>query len=268
MTGDTVQAGPDEQLRLRLPAGPAVWCTNGPAAVAMWREMQPPGAYHRVAHRLPAAATVLDIGANIGLMAVHCARVRPDVRVVAAEPAPDLHACLVRNLAEHAAPGWQAECAAVADRPGELRFTYYPQAPGNSGVYADRRADDEITLAYLRNSGVDAEDAEELVEGLHDGVEFTVPALTVSELIRRHGVARVDLLKVDVERAEMDVLRGVEDEHWPLIGAVVAEVHDEDERLARFTALLRSRGFTVTARQDPLLKGTGLYDVEAERHGF
>ncbi|MFC8667609.1 FkbM family methyltransferase [Streptomyces sp. NPDC057199] len=252
-------------LRQELPGGPAVWCVNGPAAVAMWREMLPPGAYDRAARRLRPGDTVLDIGGNIGLLSVLCARTCPGVRVVAAEPAPELHECLRRNLAEHAAPGWRAECVAVSDRPGELRFTYYPDAPGNSGVYADRQADDEITLAFLRNSGIGPEDAGELVDGLHDGIELTVPAVTASELIRRHGLDRVDLLKVDVERAELDVLRGIEDHHWARVGAVVAEVHDEDGHLDAVRHLLHSHGFDVRVRQEPLLEGTVLYDIEAER---
>ncbi|MFD4630226.1 FkbM family methyltransferase [Streptomyces sp. NPDC058284] len=60
---------------------------------------------------------------------------------------------------------------------------------------------------------MDPEDAAELVQGLHEGIEFTIPALTVSDLLRRHAVSRVDLLKADVERAELDVLHGVEDLH-------------------------------------------------------
>ncbi|MGW7367616.1 FkbM family methyltransferase [Streptomyces sp. NPDC054841] len=247
-----------------LPDGPEVWCTHVPAAVVMWREMLPPGAYHRAAERLRDGDTVFDIGANIGLMSVYCARLCPGVRIIAAEPAPELHACLERNLARHATAA-RAECTAVADRPGELRFTYYPDAPGNSGIHADREADDEITRVFLRNSGVEPEDAEELLEGLHDGVELTVPAVTVSDLVRRHGVSRIDLLKVDVERAELDVLRGIDAGHWPMVRSVVAEAHDEDGRLDAVTQLLRAQGFEVSVHQDPLLTGTGLYDIEAHR---
>ncbi|MBC9724550.1 FkbM family methyltransferase [Streptomyces sp. TRM68367] len=256
---------PGGPLRQQLPDGPAVWCTNGPAAVAMWREMLPPGAYDRAARGLRDGGTVVDVGANIGLLSVLCARTRRRVRVIAAEPAPALHACLVRNLAEHAAPGWAAECVAAADRPGRLRFTYYPEAPGNSGLHADRAADDEISLIFLRNSRVAPEDAAELLEGLHEGVECTVPALTVSDLLRRHAVSRVDLLKVDVERAELDVLRGIEDLHWPLIHTVVVEVHDEAGRLTAVQNLLHRHGFTLEVHQDPLLAGTGLYELEAVR---
>ncbi|MFP3989076.1 FkbM family methyltransferase [Streptomyces sp. E11-3] len=255
----------DGPRHLRLPDGPTVWCTNGPAAVVMWREMQPPGTYHRVAGRLRDGDCVVDIGANIGLMSVMCALRRKGIRIIAAEPAPELYECLRRNLAAHAGDDAHAECVAVAAKQGELRFTYYPQAPGNSGLYADRTADDEITLAYLHNSGVDPEDASELVEGLHDGVEFTVPAVTVSDLLRRHDLRRVDLLKVDVERAELEVLLGVEPGHWPRIGAVVAEVHDENGRLDAVRELLSGHGFEVSVCQDPLLSGTALYEIEAER---
>ncbi|MFF0445677.1 FkbM family methyltransferase [Streptomyces sp. NPDC004609] len=252
--------------RVSLPGGPEVWCTHVPAAVVMWREMLPPGAYHRAAAGLRDGGTLLDIGANIGLMSLYCARLRPGIRVIAVEPAPELHACLERNLARHTT-GAVAECLAVTDRPGLVRFTYYPGAPGNSGIRADREADDEITRVFLRNTGVGPEDAEELLEGLHDGIELTVPAVTVSDLVRRYGLTRVDLLKVDVERAELDVLRGVEPGHWPLIRSVVAEAHDENGRLAELAGLLLAQGFEVSVHQDPLLSGTGLYDVEARRPG-
>jgi hypothetical protein len=38
------------------------------------------------------------------------------------------------------------------------------------------------------------------------------PLVSLSQLIEQHGLATIDLLKVDVERAELDVLRGVKGE--------------------------------------------------------
>ena len=43
---------------------------------------------------------------------------------------------------------------------------------------------------------------------------------TVSDLIRNHGLARIDLLKIDVEGAELDVLRGIAHKDWQLIRQV------------------------------------------------
>ena len=41
-----------------------------------------------------------------------------------------------------------------------------------------------------------------------------------SQLIHEHPRRRVSLVKVNVERAEEDVLMGVETRHWPLIDQV------------------------------------------------
>jgi FkbM family methyltransferase len=57
------------------------------------------------------------------------------------------------------------------------------------------------------------------------------PLTTISSLIQAHGLARVDLLKVDVEGDEFCVLEGVRSEHWPLIKAVSMEVLDVHGRL-------------------------------------
>lgn len=53
-------------------------------------------------------------------------------------------------------------------------------------------------------------------------VQHECQLCTVSDLIQEHGLPRVDLLKIDVERAELDVLRGVAPAHWPLIHQVTA----------------------------------------------
>ncbi len=64
--------------------------------------------------------------------------------------------------------------------------------------------------------------------------------------------ADVALLKIDVERAELDVLRGVAASDWRRVRSVAMEVHDVGGRVAAVTALLRAQpaGFDrVTAVQ-------------------
>ena len=76
---------------------------------------------------------------------------------------------------------------------------------------------------------------------------------------------RVDFLKVDVERAELEVLKGVSARDWSRIGKVVCEVHDIDGALEQVQDLLRATGrfAHVHAAQADALQGTGLFNVFA-----
>ena len=62
---------------------------------------------------------------------------------------------------------------------------------------------------------------------------------TLSQFIRECSPGRIDLLKIGVEKSEIDVLKGIEQEHWPLISQVVAGVHDLDGHVAEATGSWR-----------------------------
>ena len=75
----------------------------------------------------------------------------------------------------------------------------------------------------------------------------------------------MDLLKIDVERAELDVLRGIADEDWRKIRQLVMEVHDDKDTFSAVKELLNEKGsFTErVVEQDSQLKGSTLYNLYA-----
>ena len=257
-------AVPTDTSPYELPNGRGITCVSAAEAKVLWAEATGPGLYRSAADALRPGDTVLDIGANIGIVSLMFGWRVPDLRIVAVEPAPTTYACLEANLRSHL-PGAVAVRGAVSDRAGESTFTYYPRSTGNSGLFADQQADDANTRIFLRNSGIPEDYIGEIVKDLHRGIQLTVPTLTVSDLVRRHELREIGLLKIDVERAEHLVLAGIEDEHWPLMGRVVAEVHDEEGRLKNITGLLERHGYTVSVAQQPQLAGTDLYELDATR---
>ena len=72
---------------------------------------------------------------------------------------------------------------------------------------------------------------------------------TVSELIARHALRRIDLLKVDVEGDELLVLRGVGADDWPKVQQVAVEEYDVHGRLDACALLQRHRPTTVVAQR-------------------
>lgn len=49
-------------------------------------------------------------------------------------------------------------------------------------------------------------------------------------------------MQIDVEGDELNVLRGIEAQHWPSIRQLVVEVHNVHARLAGVVQLLRTTG--------------------------
>jgi tRNA U54 and U55 pseudouridine synthase Pus10 len=133
-----------------------------------------------------------------------------------------------------------------------------------SGLYVDPARDMAATETFLHNAGLDDGDARFIAERRFS-VEATNCRLdTVSNVLAREGITDVALLKVDVEGAEADVLAGIAPDDWKRIHRLVVELHD-DASAREITQLLRARGFTVEARQDPLLRQTSMSTVEATR---
>jgi hypothetical protein len=60
-------------------------------------------------------------------------------------------------------------------------------------------------------------------------------------------------------------LAGIREEHWNLIRQIAIEVHDEAGGLEEVKQLLAKQGFRIAVEQDPLLKGTALFNLFATR---
>jgi FkbM family methyltransferase len=133
-------------------------------------------------------ATVLDVGANVGWWTVPLARrlAAGGGRVIAFEPVPANRARLEWAIAANAV-GAQVLVAPVAlgDAPGELGMWLKSEETGaGSGTAA-------------------------LVTG--DGpTHLRVPVVTLDAWTAERGLTRCDLMKLDIEGAELMMLRGAE----------------------------------------------------------
>jgi phthiocerol/phenolphthiocerol synthesis type-I polyketide synthase E len=91
--------------------------------------------------------------------------------------------------------------------------------------------------------------SESIISTSFSKTQRTAKLRSMSSLIKEHSVQKIDLLKVDVEKAEWDVLMGIDEEDWPKIQQVVVEVHDLDGRVDAVHRLLQDKGFTKIGRQ-------------------
>jgi len=82
--------------------------------------------------------------------------------------------------------------------------------------------------------------------------------VTLDRVLDETNVKEVALLKVDVEGAELDVLRGMSPSTMRRVRQIVLEGHDEDGRLATIEQLLTSNGFEVKVETPAIAKERGL----------
>lgn len=261
---------PAEPRLVRFPDGLEVACQSRTEAEHIWEDIFAKRIYQRHGVTLPDNACVFDVGGNIGMFTLFVHAVCRAARTVTFEPAPPLFEILGYNTARHA-PGAKLYNAGVSGRRGSAALTFYPYSSGMSSFHADLDEEKAVLRSILEHhheegmAGVDSllQVSEEFLDARFTSRTYDCPLIPLSEVIAAERVETIDLLKIDVQKAELGVLQGIEDRHWPRIRQIVMEVHDLEGRLGVVVDLLRRHGFDVLVEQDPLLAGSVLYNLFA-----
>jgi FkbM family methyltransferase len=255
-----------------LPDGAPVAHLNRNETEYLYHEIFVLQAYMRHGITILNGDCVVDAGANIGLFTVFASRMARGVQILAFEPNPAAFACLRAN-----AEAWGAAVTCIPcglsseERSADL--TFFEGMSLLSGFYADTATERSVVHTYVMNQQQAPLDDARLSRQMEQLIDERMQAKTVrarlrplSAVIAERGIERIDLLKVNVEKSELDVLRGLAPHDWPKIRQIVVEV-DRSENLAPITALLARNGFEVLVEQDPLLRKTELCYVYAIRPG-
>jgi FkbM family methyltransferase len=137
---------------------------------------------------------VVDLGSNVGISVLYFASRFPEARIVAVEAEPEAFARLRANTGHlnRVTPVH----AAIADHDGETMIFSGEESWGASTIRAPEHSSEHV-----------------------------VPAMTLDSLAEAHGLDRIDLLKMDVEGAEVPILRSARALRGA--GTVVFEFHRE-----------------------------------------
>lgn len=251
------------QPRHLLPNGMAIACQNAEVADFVYEEIYQDNTYLRNGIVLGEDACVFDVGAHVGMFSLFVGNGHPGRSIYAFEPTPASYRLLEINAGLYSNNIRPINCG-LSSRRQQVDFVYYPNAPLMSGRYADAAADTKLISSFLHNniglSGATVETSGPL-EAEHHSCELR----TVSDVVEELGIERIDLLKIDVEKSELDVLEGIRADHWDRVRQVVVEVHDIDGRLGRISDLLAGKGFSCTVEKEKYLAGTALCNIYAVR---
>jgi len=172
----------------------------------------------------------IDVGAHVGYCSLLASRaVGAEGKVIAVEPNPPTIARLERNIRLNHADNIVVRKVASTDAETTLRFF-------QAGVENTGRS--SVNQNHARG-----------------GSEISVAGVPLDRMVQSLGLSRVDLVKIDVEGAEMQVLAGMTDILARYRPKIVVELRFEflenmGSSLAAAEAFFRANGYTLQDRDN------------------
>jgi FkbM family methyltransferase len=219
-------------VRIKDRFGNALWCPSviEPIATSLFASgVYEPDTLAAILANLNPGGVYLDVGANVGALALPVAALRSDARVICVEADPEIAAMLRRNVAENL-------------RKNVTVVELLAGAKSNVAVPFYRAPAHKFGMGSV-------------------GPQFSKPSIPLvqrplDDVLNELGVHNVDIVKLDIEGAELGALRGLRrrltDTRPP---AVILEFADWAESRAGYKCgeaqeLLRSFGFRIYSLRD------------------
>ena len=170
--------------------------------------------------RLPTNATIIDAGSNVGISAVWFLAHYPDATMHVFEPAEENIDFLSRNLASF--PKAKLFQQGVGAETGTMNLLH--------GEFAGMHS----LLPGLAEEGAPVEQIE---------------VMTLADHMAADDIAKIDLLKLDIEGSEMDAIHGL-GKRIRDVDVIVGEVHEALIDVDAFYIELTDAGFTILWRKN------------------
>jgi FkbM family methyltransferase len=182
--------------------------------------------YRLKGFNLREGATVIDIGATIGMFELFVTSLVKGARIIACEPVKGNFALLKENLALNGIENCVCHEAAVGAKRGKVRFI----------------RNESMTMGSIDFSGRDAR-------------AVMVDCLPLQDIFEMDKIAHCDLLKLDCQGAEYEILFNLPDAIFEKIDNITMETHDMSEERMRekMESFLAEKRYKVTSLGNDIL---------------
>ncbi len=221
--------------------------------------------------------TILDVGANIGLFLHFVTKKCRNTKLYAFEPIPRIFDVLRANFENAQDHQVRLIRCGVSRTPGEAVFTYLPNCTARSTMFPEhsptnnsaegQKREEEFNLWVFKElpnrplrialgllpSFVRRTLARGLVRWHARAEQVTCEIKSISQIIEENALQTIDLLKIDAENSEVEILKGIKDEHWPRIKQLIVEIHPgPDDPLKQVLEILGQHGLKWTVGEDQM----------------
>ncbi len=263
--------------KIKLTDGTPIFCLRSTEAIVLDDHIK---GYFNFGISLKEGDVIIDVGANIGVFGLRASQTYNNIEIHSFEPIPQIYDVLLKNTELSNNKSFFAYKMGVGSKPDNISFTYFPNSPAlstsNPELWEDNpNAFKKAVKGSIKNSP-DSMWWSSLIPS------FMIPLIawylqkgkkkvnckvcTLSDLIESKNITEVNLLKIDCEGHEWEVIKGIKEEHWSMIKAIVMEVHDLKERVLLIEDLLHKKGFNnINKEKEKALEETDLVNIYATR---
>jgi len=181
-----------------------------------------PRVQHAFASLIQPRMVVYDIGANVGFFTVIAARLCPQGRVVAFEPLPENLERIRHNVALNNLQNIIVRSEALCDTDAQSRFEVSPEPTWGKLVSVGKGIGTKVGTIDVKVSRLDS-------------------------LVKAGEIPIPELIKIDVEGAEIGVLRGAESTLHQARPVLLIELHGTNQAIA---SLLESLAYSAAVLGD------------------
>lgn len=242
-----------------------IYCVNTEEVPIVYNQVQ---GYFRHGIHLKEGDIVFDIGANIGLFSLWASQQYDSIYIYAFEPVPLLFEALNKNFQQIDPNRLKAFPFGLGRENATVTFACHSHATAMSTAYPYTQQEKVEFQQIILNNLPETKRTElrAKLESMFETEPVQCQLRTANEVIQEIKLPKIDLLKIDVEKAEMDVMLGFTTEDWLKVRQVVIEIHNLDNRLDNIQSLLSQSGFKILAiDQDNIFKGSNIYNLYASR---
>ena len=225
---------------------------------------------------------IIDIGSNIGLFSMYASEItNKKCNIIAIEPVPELQKATIKNLnqTKHKTTKFEVYQYAVgdtsdisSDKDRIINFKYYPKYSLLSGIADNSHKltfNEKLNIViYCLNGNYYFKTIMEWFKTISiiqsfikfifqcmfylildcwflKSSEFECKLYSLDEILDESSFNsdQIDLVKIDVEKAELNVLSGIGSKTWKKIKQIAIEVHDIDNRIEKVKQMLTENGF-------------------------
>lgn len=171
--------------------------------------------------REPFGGVVVDLGADVGLFALHAATV------------------------------WNAKVYAI-----ELNALAFASLEINASLYLEDI--NLMPIAIATESGHSVLHQEALKAVIHH----------MTAVITSRDIERVDLLKIDIEDAALEILERIGEAAWPKLKQIAVNIRGDSKVLREVVGLMELRGYNVATDEDVSHRGNRIHRIFAVRSDY